>query len=174
VASGERDRAGLSYSSRLNPSAKTGTQATDGGEEETERMREATRRLYGKLQEAERRHECGRKALEDQATHHQEQLAEARASLQRSEERVADRNERVEELQRLMAGMEKEHQTLAAKMRDGESQLEDLRAQNQAGLADHHRSLQLEKEVGTLREKICHLNDMLKSQQRKVRHMIEQ
>jgi len=36
------------------------------------------------------------------------------------------------------------------------------------------RSAQLEKEVATLREKIHHLDDMLKSQQRKVRQMIEQ
>lgn len=35
-------------------------------------------------------------------------------------------------------------------------------------------SSQLEKEVAGLREKIHHLDDMLKSQQRKVRQMIEQ
>lgn len=36
------------------------------------------------------------------------------------------------------------------------------------------RSAKLEKEVAMLREKIHHLDDMLKSQQRKVRQMIEQ
>lgn len=36
------------------------------------------------------------------------------------------------------------------------------------------RAEQLEKEVAILKEKIHHLDDMLKSQQRKVRHMIEQ
>lgn len=36
------------------------------------------------------------------------------------------------------------------------------------------RSAELEKEVAMLKEKIHHLDDMLKSQQRKVRHMIEQ
>lgn len=36
------------------------------------------------------------------------------------------------------------------------------------------RAEQLEKEVAVLKEKIHHLDDMLKSQQRKVRHMIEQ
>ncbi|XP_041037468.1 tuftelin-like isoform X1 [Carcharodon carcharias] len=147
---------------------------TDRGDDETEKMREATRHLYSKLQEAERRHESKRKVLEDQAGHHQKQLGEARESLQRSEERVAERDKRIEELQRLMTGMEKEHQILATKMRENECQLEEMRVQNQAGMADHHRSLQLEKEVETLREKICHLNDMLKSQQRKVRQMIEQ
>lgn len=36
------------------------------------------------------------------------------------------------------------------------------------------RCAELEKEVAALKEKIHHLDDMLKSQQRKVRHMIEQ
>lgn len=36
------------------------------------------------------------------------------------------------------------------------------------------RAERLEKEVALLKEKIHHLDDMLKSQQRKVRHMIEQ
>lgn len=36
------------------------------------------------------------------------------------------------------------------------------------------RCAELEKEVAVLREKIHHLDDMLMSQQRKVRHMIEQ
>ena len=36
------------------------------------------------------------------------------------------------------------------------------------------RAEQLEKEVAVLKEKIHHLDDMLKCQQRKVRHMIEQ
>lgn len=36
------------------------------------------------------------------------------------------------------------------------------------------RAANLEKEVAGLREKIHHLDDMLKSQQRKVRQMIEQ
>lgn len=36
------------------------------------------------------------------------------------------------------------------------------------------RCAELEKEVAVLKEKIHHLDDMLMSQQRKVRHMIEQ
>lgn len=37
-----------------------------------------------------------------------------------------------------------------------------------------NRCTELQKEVAVLKEKIHHLDDMLKSQQRKVRHMIEQ
>ncbi|XP_067878581.1 tuftelin-like isoform X2 [Heterodontus francisci] len=172
---GQRDGARLHPEGNrvgLYRAANVGTQ-TDRSDEETQKMREATKRLYGKLQEAERRHESERRVLEDEAGRYQMRLGEARESLQRSEERVAQSDERIEELQRLMTGMEKEHQTLAAKMRENERQLEEMRAQNRTGLADR-RSMQLEKEVENLREKVCHLNDMLKSQQRKVRQMIEQ
>ncbi|XP_051901795.1 tuftelin-like [Pristis pectinata] len=147
---------------------------TDGWEQETEQMRQATRRLYGKLKEADGRHEREMRLLEDQASQYQKQLGDTRESLQRSEERVVQQDKRIEELQRLMAGMEKEHQILAAKMQEGERQLGEMRAQNRDDEAHRHRSERLEEEVKTLREKISHLSDMLQSQQRKVRQMIEQ
>ncbi|NXA29338.1 TUFT1 protein, partial [Ibidorhyncha struthersii] len=80
----------------------------------------------------------------------------------------------VDELQRLLAGMEKEHRSLLLKMKEGEAELARLRSVEGDKLAEQDRSAQLEKEVAMLREKIHHLDDMLKSQQRKVRQMIEQ
>ncbi|NWX13075.1 TUFT1 protein, partial [Aegotheles bennettii] len=80
----------------------------------------------------------------------------------------------VDELQRLLAGMEKEHRSLLLKMKEGEAELARLRSVEGDKLAKQDRSAQLEKEVAMLREKIHHLDDMLKSQQRKVRQMIEQ
>ncbi|NWI97596.1 TUFT1 protein, partial [Pitta sordida] len=80
----------------------------------------------------------------------------------------------VDELQGLLAGMEKEHRDLVAKLEEGESELARLRSAEGAKLAQQERCSQLEKEVAALREKIHHLDDMLKSQQRKVRQMIEQ
>ncbi|KAL7977992.1 hypothetical protein Chor_004979 [Crotalus horridus] len=94
-------------------------------------MRETTKRLFSKLQEAEKRHQSDRAAYE-------------------------------------------EHQILLQKVREGELHLEVLRSSEQDKVAEQERSAKLEKEVATLREKIHHLDDMLKSQQRKVRHMIEQ
>ncbi|NXV83009.1 TUFT1 protein, partial [Atlantisia rogersi] len=81
---------------------------------------------------------------------------------------------RVDELQRLLAGMEKEHGNLLREMKAGEAELARLRSAEGDKLAEQDRSAQLEKEVAMLREKIHHLDDMLKSQQRKVRQMIEQ
>ncbi|NXK14556.1 TUFT1 protein, partial [Herpetotheres cachinnans] len=80
----------------------------------------------------------------------------------------------MDELQRLLAGMEKEHRSLLLKMKEGEAELARLRSVEGDKLAEQDRSAQLEKEVAMLREKIHHLDDMLKSQQRKVRQMIEQ
>ncbi|XP_072139354.1 tuftelin-like isoform X2 [Mobula birostris] len=147
---------------------------TDTWEQETEQMREATQRLYRKLMEAEGRHERETKLLEDQASLYKRQLGETRQLLQSSEERVVQQDGRIEELQRLMAGMEQEHRILVAKMEEGERQLGEMRTRRQDAEAHQHRSEQLEKEVKTLREKISHLSDMLQSQQRKVRQMIEQ
>uniref|UniRef100_A0A671UQ74 Tuftelin-like n=1 Tax=Sparus aurata TaxID=8175 RepID=A0A671UQ74_SPAAU len=83
-------------------------------------------------------------------------LVEQSELLQKAEELSEGRGQQVEELQRLRESMEIESGHLKDKMAAGEAEL-----------------LQL-KEVATLKEKIHHLDDMLKSQQRKVRHMIEQ
>ncbi|KAF1641556.1 Tuftelin, partial [Eudyptes chrysocome] len=76
----------------------------------------------------------------------------------------------VDELQRLLAGMEKEHRSLLLKMKEGEAELARLRSVEGDKLAEQDRSAQLEKEVAMLREKIHHLDDMLKSQQRKLQN----
>ncbi|XP_059836175.1 tuftelin 1a isoform X4 [Hypanus sabinus] len=146
----------------------------DTREQETEQMREATRRLYRKLMDAEGRHERETKLLEDQASLYKKQLGETRQLLQSSEETVVQQDRRIEELQRLMAGMEQEHRILVTKMEESERQLGEMRTRRQDAEAHQHRSEQLENEVKTLREKISHLSDMLQSQQRKVRQMIEQ
>ncbi|XP_072917204.1 tuftelin-like isoform X3 [Hemitrygon akajei] len=147
---------------------------TDTREQETEQMREATRRLYRKLMDAEGRHERETKLLEDQASLYKKQLGETRQLLQSSEETVVQQDRRIEELQRLMSGMEQEHRILVTKMEESERQLGEMRTRRQDAEAHQHRSEQLENEVKTLREKISHLSDMLQSQQRKVRQMIEQ
>nr|KAF6398325.1 tuftelin 1 [Rousettus aegyptiacus] len=70
--------------------------------------------------------------------------------------------------------MQTEHQALLAKVREGETALEELRSQSADCRAEQEKAADLESEVARLREKIHHLDDMLKSQQRKVRQMIEQ
>ncbi|NXV67015.1 TUFT1 protein, partial [Molothrus ater] len=80
----------------------------------------------------------------------------------------------VEQLQRLLAGMEKDHRHLLVRMELGQADLERLRKAERERAAQQECSSQLEKEVVGLREKIHHLEPMLKSQQRKVPQMIKQ
>ncbi|XP_044305153.1 tuftelin isoform X2 [Varanus komodoensis] len=137
-------------------------------------MRETAKRLFSKLQEAEKRHQSDRAAYETSISHYRREAEQSGVALQKAEQDLEEKDLKLEELQRLLTGMEKEHQALLQKMEDGESELEQLRSLNRDKLAEQERSAKLEKEVATLREKIHHLDDMLKSQQRKVRQMIEQ
>ncbi|KAK2543468.1 tuftelin isoform X1 [Columba livia] len=142
--------------------------------EDVEKMRHTAKRLLAKLQEAERRHRLEQQAFERTVSRYQEDAERAGSALRRAEQSAAEKELQVEELQRLLAGMEKEHRSLLLKMKEGEAELARLRSVEGDKLAQQDRSAQLEKEVATLREKIHHLDDMLKSQQRKVRQMIEQ
>ncbi|XP_069074429.1 tuftelin isoform X2 [Pleurodeles waltl] len=147
-------------------------QDEDFPKEDIENIRETSRKLFTKLQEAEKRHQSDKAAFEVTLSHYQKEVEQTNVALKKAEDGMAHKEAEVEELHRLMSGMEKEHQDLLKKMRDGEMELEKLRALKAAPQQD--RSVQLEREVQTLREKIHHLDDMLKSQQRKVRQMIEQ
>ncbi|KAJ6652804.1 hypothetical protein lerEdw1_010659 [Lerista edwardsae] len=137
-------------------------------------MRETTKKLFSKLQEAEKRHQSDRAAYETSISHYRREAEQSGLALARAELELQERDVRLEDLQRLLTGMEKEHKSLLQKMREGETELEELRSLRQDKVAEQERSAELEKEVANLREKIHHLDDMLKSQQRKVRQMIEQ
>uniref|UniRef100_A0A8C3SII7 Tuftelin 1 n=1 Tax=Chelydra serpentina TaxID=8475 RepID=A0A8C3SII7_CHESE len=149
-------------------------QEDDYSGEDTEKIRETAKRLFTKLQEAEKRHQSDKTAFEMTTSQYQKEIEQTSAALKKAEEGMTEKEVQLEEVQRLMSGMEKEHQSLLLKMKEDEAELEKLRSLQNDKLAEQDRSAKLEKEVATLREKIHHLDDMLKSQQRKVRQMIEQ
>uniref|UniRef100_A0A3Q0R3L1 Tuftelin 1a n=1 Tax=Amphilophus citrinellus TaxID=61819 RepID=A0A3Q0R3L1_AMPCI len=137
-------------------------------QEESARLREVTRRLYAQLKEMEKRHQ-----EEIDRMQYQAHLAEQTEWLQKAEKQSKERGQQVEELQRLLGNMEIENGNLKDKMAAGEAELLQLKADREEGEKEQ-RCAELEKEVTVLKEKIHHLDDMLMSQQRKVRHMIEQ
>uniref|UniRef100_A0A8C8YR11 Tuftelin 1 n=1 Tax=Prolemur simus TaxID=1328070 RepID=A0A8C8YR11_PROSS len=141
---------------------------------DVESLRKTVQDLLTKLQEAERQHQLDRVAFEDKLSQYQREAERSNVALQREEDRVEQKDAEVGELQRRLLGMEMEHQALLAKVREGELALEELRSKNADCQAEQEKAATLEKEVAGLREKIHHLDDMLKSQQRKVRQMIEQ
>ncbi|XP_077111457.1 tuftelin [Ranitomeya variabilis] len=137
-------------------------------------MRETAQRLYARLQETERRHQADRKMYEEKLTQWQQEAEQSQRARIEAQGVAAGRQKEVDELKRLMSNMEKEHQQLLQTVKHNEQELDKMREQNQQEGPMQERCQELEKTVSTLKEKIHHLNDMLKSQQRKVRQMIEQ
>ncbi|KAM9852396.1 tuftelin 1a [Aulostomus maculatus] len=170
-------RVSAPFRKNASPASKGGTKV-DGQEadEEAERtkLREVSKRLYAQLQEAETKHHEERERLQAESSMLKERLSDQEQKLKITEEASESKDKRIEELQRLLGGMEQESATLRGEIRNREEELQELRKIREEGHKGEERAEQLEKEVAILKEKIHHLDDMLKSQQRKVRHMIEQ
>ncbi|XP_068603066.1 tuftelin 1b [Brachionichthys hirsutus] len=143
-------------------------------QEETRRLREATRRLYAQLKDMEERHQEEMETLQAESDASGVRLTEQSERLRKAAERSEGRDRQVEELQRLLESMEVERDALKEEMEAGQAELLHLKASGEERQEEEERCAELEREVAALREKIHHLDDMLKSQQRKVRHMIEQ
>uniref|UniRef100_A0A3B4A222 Uncharacterized protein n=1 Tax=Periophthalmus magnuspinnatus TaxID=409849 RepID=A0A3B4A222_9GOBI len=144
-------------------------------EAERAKLREVSKRLYAQLQEAEKKHQEEKERLQAEGNQLKERLSHQEDKLKSAEEAGEEKDKRIDELQRLLGGMEQESSTLREAIRSREEELLELRRiREEGGHKDGQRTEQLEKEVAVLKEKIHHLDDMLKSQQRKVRHMIEQ
>ncbi|XP_017281154.1 tuftelin 1b [Kryptolebias marmoratus] len=172
-ANGFRASPPISQSAVSNINIPSDNQLGDN-QEESARLREATRRLYAQLKEMETRHQEERARLEAESKEYRSRLEEQSERLQAAERQAEEKNEQVEELQRLLGNMVIESGLLKDKMAAGEVELEQLKADREDGAGNEERCAELEKEVALLKEKIHHLDDMLKSQQRKMRTMIEQ
>ncbi|XP_011604102.1 tuftelin 1a [Takifugu rubripes] len=163
---------------KSSSSAAKGGAKSDGQEvdEEAERakLREVSKRLYAQLQEAEKKHQEEKERLQTEGSRLREHLSEQEDRLKTVEEDSERKDQRMQELQRLLGGMEQESAALRETIRNREEELGNLRRMREEGRAGEERAKRLEKEVSVLKEKIHHLDDMLKCQQRKVRHMIEQ
>ncbi|XP_028984184.1 tuftelin 1a [Betta splendens] len=162
---------------RSSPAPKAEAKA-DGQEADDEaeraKLREVSKRLYAQMQEAEKKHQEEKERLQAEGSRLRERLSDQEDRLKTTAEAGERKDRRIEELQRLLGGMEQESASLRDTIHAREEELHELRQLREQGQKGDQRAEQLEKEVAVLKEKIHHLDDMLKSQQRKVRHMIEQ
>ncbi|XP_024654198.1 tuftelin 1b isoform X1 [Maylandia zebra] len=173
-ANGFRVKAPTSQPGVINANGVHTDAYVGDNQEESARLREVTKRLYAQLKEMEKQHQEEIDILQAESNEYQAQLAEQTERLQKAEEQSAERGQQVEELQKLLGNMEIENGILKDKMAAGEAELLQLKAGGEEAGEKEQRCAELEKEVAVLKEKIHHLDDMLMSQQRKVRHMIEQ
>ncbi|KAL6109495.1 tuft1 [Pungitius sinensis] len=158
-----------------SPSTRPTSDAQEADEEaERAKLREVSKRMYAQLQEAEKKHQEDKERLQAESRSLRERLCDEAERLKITEADSERKDERIDELQRLLGGMQQESTTLREAIRSREDELRELRKIREEGQEGEQRAEKLEREVAILREKIHHLDDMLKSQQRKVRHMIEQ
>uniref|UniRef100_A0AAY4ALZ2 Uncharacterized protein n=1 Tax=Denticeps clupeoides TaxID=299321 RepID=A0AAY4ALZ2_9TELE len=143
-------------------------------DQERTRMREVSKRLYAQLQEAEKKHQEEREKMQAEAGQYRQQLAEQNDQLKKAEVNAEKHTQEIAELQRLLNGMEQESSALREQLMKREAQLMQLRERKEEREDEEMRSEELQKENAILKEKLHHLDDMLRSQQRKLRTMIEQ
>ncbi|XP_034554563.1 tuftelin 1a [Notolabrus celidotus] len=170
-------RVGVPFKKSSSSSSKGSTKAdVQEADEEAERtkLREVSKRLYAQLQEAEKKHQEEKERLQAEGSQLREHLSSQEQKLKITEDASERKDQRIDELQRLLGGMEQESATLREAICNREEELRELKKIREEGHKGDQRAEQLEKEVAILKEKIHHLDDMLKCQQRKVRHMIEQ
>ncbi|XP_036391787.1 myocardial zonula adherens protein-like [Megalops cyprinoides] len=147
-------------------------------EAHSKQLQELTLRLRSqyeeRLQEERRKHEEEVEALQAQIADYVRQIEEAEKNAKIAEAKIAERDQRISEVERLLACMGQEKSQLEQKLRDCELRLRRLEQTDHVDAATAKRTQRLEDEAAELRERIKHLNDMVFTQQRKVKGMIEE
>ncbi|XP_061078269.1 myocardial zonula adherens protein-like isoform X1 [Conger conger] len=142
------------------------------------RMKLLTQRLHNQyeeqLEETKRRHLEEIEALQVQISEYVRRIEEAEENVRIAEAKIAERDERISEVERLLDCMGKEKTQLQLQLQDCERQLNSLKQADQVDAASVKMSKQLEGEATDLQERIKHLNDMVFSQQKKVKGMIKE
>ncbi|XP_019742451.1 myocardial zonula adherens protein isoform X2 [Hippocampus comes] len=127
-----------------------------------------------KLLEEQKKHREEIEILQAQLDDYIRRLEEAEMNIRIAEAKIAERDLRIGELERLLDCMETEKSQLHQKLQECERRLRLLDTCDTTDGAVVKRSHELQSEAGGLRERIRHLNDMVFCQQRKVKGMIEE
>uniref|UniRef100_A0A8C7V4V1 Myocardial zonula adherens protein n=1 Tax=Oncorhynchus mykiss TaxID=8022 RepID=A0A8C7V4V1_ONCMY len=132
-------------------------------------VQEVTARLQRqyeeRLQEEQRKHREEIEKLQAQIDEYIRRLEEEEKNAKIAEAKIAERDQRISEVERLLDCMGQERGHLQNKLQECE--------QRQRSMEVTYKT-DLEEEAGELRERIKHLNDMVFCQQRKVKGMIEE
>ncbi|XP_056608484.1 myocardial zonula adherens protein isoform X2 [Triplophysa dalaica] len=147
-------------------------------EAKTQALKELSAKLQKEyeeqLQEQQKKYIEEIEALQAQLDDYMRRLEEAERNAKIAEAKIAERDQRIAEVERLLNCMAQEKGDLITKLCDCEQRLRGLDQIDHADIAVTKQSEQLKEEATELRERIKHLNDMVFSQQRKVKSMIEE
>ncbi|XP_070985414.1 myocardial zonula adherens protein-like isoform X1 [Oncorhynchus clarkii lewisi] len=141
-------------------------------------VQEVTARLQRqyeeRLQEEQRKHREEIEKLQAQIDEYIRRLEEEEKNAKIAEAKIAERDQRISEVERLLDCMGQERGHLQNKLQECEQRLRSMEVTYKTDATVAKRSQKLEEEAGELRERIKHLNDMVFCQQRKVKGMIEE
>ncbi|XP_051516016.1 myocardial zonula adherens protein-like isoform X2 [Myxocyprinus asiaticus] len=147
-------------------------------EAKTQALKEMSAKLQREyeeqLQEQQRKYTEEIESLQAQLDGYMRRLEEAEKNAKIAEAKITERDQRIAEVERLLNCMAQEKGDLIKKLYDCEQRLRGLDQIDHADKAEAKQSEQLKGEAAELRERIKHLNDMVFSQQRKVKAMIEE
>ncbi|KAK9542743.1 hypothetical protein VZT92_000579 [Zoarces viviparus] len=127
-----------------------------------------------KLQEEQRKHREEVEVLQAQLDEYIRRLEEAESNIRIAEAKIAERDQRIIEVERLLGCMGTEKSQLCKKLEECEQRLRLMELTDTTDSTVVKRSKELQSESVDLRERIKHLNDMVFCQQRKVKGMIEE
>ncbi|XP_029497408.1 myocardial zonula adherens protein-like isoform X1 [Oncorhynchus nerka] len=141
-------------------------------------VQEVTARLQRqyeeRLQEEQRTHREEIEKLQAQIDEYIRRLEEEEKNAKIAEAKIAERDQRISEVERLLDCMGQEKGHLQKKLQECEQRLRSMEVTYKTDATVAKSSQKLEEEAGELRERIKHLNDMVFCQQRKVKGMIEE
>ncbi|XP_062327250.1 myocardial zonula adherens protein isoform X3 [Osmerus eperlanus] len=127
-----------------------------------------------RLREEQRKHREEIENLQAQIDEYVKRLEEAERNAKILEAKIAERDQRISEVERLLDCMGQEKGHLQMKLQECEQRLHSLELTDKTNSSASKRSQKLEEEASELKERIKHLNDMVFCQQRKVKGMIEE
>ncbi|KAJ0056176.1 hypothetical protein NL108_003470, partial [Boleophthalmus pectinirostris] len=127
-----------------------------------------------KLLAEQRKHREEIENLQAQLDKYIRRLEEAEKTIKNAEAKIAERDQRILEVERLLNCMGNEKSQLQMKLQTCEQRIRFLELSDTTDSNVVKKSKQLESEAADLKERIKHLNDMVFCQQRKVKGMIEE
>uniref|UniRef100_A0A1A8AAD8 Polymerase (RNA) II (DNA directed) polypeptide M n=1 Tax=Nothobranchius furzeri TaxID=105023 RepID=A0A1A8AAD8_NOTFU len=127
-----------------------------------------------KLQKEQQKHREEIENLQAQLDEYIRRLEKAERNIMIADVKIAERDQRILEVERLLDCMGKEKLQFQKKLQENEQRLRLLALADATDAAAAKRCKDLQSETEDLRDRIRHLNDMVFCQQRKVKGMIEE
>ncbi|XP_074876620.1 coiled-coil domain-containing protein 68 isoform X4 [Buteo buteo] len=137
-------------------------------------LRSASQKLYENYQtrseELKRSHENEKQQIQTYHLQQEEKLQQSSKTTSRLAEDIREKCTCIAEMEKRVQRMEEEKKTLIEKKMSLEKMLQQMMSRNE----DAKRCLDLQWQISTLREQICHLQWVIQAQQRSLRSVIQE